>query len=145
MKAYISGVVDVTPIEVGGSPPLQIWGPNDPRPGYGLPGNPGSGGNPGGGLGLWGPGDPRPSNPIANAPGIPGYNPGGGLPPYIHGPTDPFPGYGLPEPPRWVGAKPEHPIVIQPGGSLFVPADSLAPGVPKVDMVINPPAKPTPK
>ena len=145
MKAYISGVVDVTPIEVGGSPP-QIWGPGDPRPSNPIANAPGIPGyNPGGGNppGFWGPGDPRPSNPIANAPGIPGYNPGGGL--GFWGPNDPRPGYGLPEPPRWVGAKPEHPIVIQPGGSLFVPADSLAPGVPKVDMVINPPAKPTPK
>lgn len=71
--------------------PPEIWGPTDPRPGYGLPGRP-----PGtwGGAGepfptppivipptqpgqpplvIWGPGDPRPTPPIEL--------PGGGNPP----------------------------------------------------------------
>ena len=43
------------PIPPGEGPPLGIWGPNDPRPGYGLPEPP---------PGIWGPTDPRPSHPI---------------------------------------------------------------------------------
>lgn len=39
---------------VPGAPPV-IWGPDDPRLGYGLPGQP---------PGFWGPNDPRPTPPI---------------------------------------------------------------------------------
>ena len=48
--------------------PLGIWGPTDPRPGWGLPGD-----------------QPYPEHPIFYPPGI-------------WGPTDPRPGWGLPGP-----------------------------------------------
>ena len=54
------GEASLTGLGVGGGPilpgdPPGIWGPNDPRPGWGLPGQP---------PGIWGPNDPRPSHPI---------------------------------------------------------------------------------
>ena len=88
-----------------GGPP-GIWGPTDPRPGYGLPGSQPRPDNtlPGQQPGIWGPNDPRPTPPIY----IP---PEGGQPPLgIWGPTDPRHGTGLPaEQP-----KPTHPIVLPP-------------------------------
>ena len=97
--------------EPGDSRPPQIWGPTDPRPGYGLPGNqPGIDNSlPQPPPGIWGPTDPRPGvGPII--PGVPpGIWGGGNVPmptPPIHlgpgggtgiwGPNDPRPGYGLP-------------------------------------------------
>lgn len=64
-EAYIVGLeVGGGPIMPGGEqPPLGIWGPTDPRPGWGLPGEP---------PGIWGGGNvPMPSPPIANVPGLP--------------------------------------------------------------------------
>ena len=51
------GVASITGLGVGGGPinPPGIWGPTDPRPGWGLPEQP---------PGIWGPTDPRPSHPI---------------------------------------------------------------------------------
>ena len=90
-------------------PPLGIWGPTDPRPGWGLPEQP---------PGIWGGGNvPMPSPPIANVPGAPGYQPPLG----IWGPTDPRPGWGLPEPQPPTGAHPEHPIYYPPG--IWGPTD----------------------
>lgn len=100
----------------GGRPPLGIWGPTDPRPGTGLPGDqpyPGQGlpGNqpyPGQGLpGLppyatTGPGFP--TNPIVLPPIAPG-----GPPVQIWGPIL-HPDQGLPGAPVY----PSHPIVYPP-------------------------------
>ena len=121
-------------------PPLGIWGPTDPRPGWGLPGQqprqprwasgvrpalprpglPGSQPYPDQGL----PRPPgRPTHPIYDPPypspgpaAVPGQipiyiPPAGGEPPLgIWGPTDPRPGYGLPG----EQPKPSHPIVLPP-------------------------------
>ena len=45
----------------GGQPPLGIWGPTDPRPGYGLPGA-----------------QPQPEHPIVLPPDLPEETPEGG-------------------------------------------------------------------
>jgi hypothetical protein len=126
------------PVPQPPQPPLGIWGPTDPRPGWGLPGSqphpdqglPGNQPYPDQGLpgnqpypdqGL--PRPPgRPTHPIYNPPypsqGLPPFPsnpiyipPSGAQPPLgIWGPTDPRPGYGLPgdQP------KPSHPIVLPP-------------------------------
>lgn len=122
--------------------PPGIWGPTDPRPGYGLPGPP---------PGFWGPNDPRPDNSLPGQP--PGYWGGGNVPmptPPIHlgpgggtgiwGPNDPRPGYGLPgQPPGiWgpndprpgygpVGPQPPFPGGGSPGDSLPTPPDDSNP------------------
>src|SRR4249919_302162 len=49
----------------GGQPPLGIWGPTDPRPGYGLPGS-----QPRPDQGLPGQ-QPKPTHPIVIPPGLP--------------------------------------------------------------------------
>ena len=73
------GEASLTGLGVGGGPmppgdgPPGIWGPTDPRPGYGLPGQ---------------------QPPIGAHPEHPIY-----YPPGIWGPNDPRPGWGLPKPP----------------------------------------------
>ena len=54
------GEASLTGLGVGGGPilpgdPPQIWGPTDPRPGWGLPSEPPV---------IWGPNDPRPTPQI---------------------------------------------------------------------------------
>lgn len=139
-------------------PPLGIWGPTDPRPGFGP--TPPGGGNvtppiyyppgiwgptdprpgfgptpPSGGSGIWGPNDPRPTPPIH-------LGPGGGIggPPGIWGPPGPWPGPGpLPGGQGGVVAPPSAgtPIKgslvwVEGRGYVFVP-DSLS----------KPPTEPT--
>ena len=114
--------------------PPGIWGPTDPRPGYGLPGGqpypdqglPGSQPRPDQGLpgsqprpdqGLPGGQGGQPTHPIY----IP---PEGGQPPLgIWGPTDPRPGTGLPGP----QPHPEHPIVLPPGLPPTIPGEGGGP------------------
>lgn len=83
--------------------PPGIWGPTDPRPGWGLPGpQPPAGAHPEHPIyyppGIWGPNDPRPGW------GLPGDQPHPEHPIVI----PPMP----PEPPS--DAHPEHPIVLPP-------------------------------
>ena len=100
-----------------------IWGPTDPRPGYGLPEPPPR---------IWGGGNvPMPTPPIH-------LGPGGevGGPPGIWGPTDPRPGYGLPgQPPRiWGGGNvpmPTPPIHLGPGGEVGGPPGIWGPTDPR--------------
>lgn len=61
-------------------PPLGIWGPTDPRPGWGLP-------TPQPPLGIWGPTDPRPGW------GLPGSQP---RPDNTLPGNQPYPDHGLP-------------------------------------------------
>ena len=90
-------------------PPLGIWGPTDPRPGWGLP-TPQPPQPP---LGIWGPTDPRPGY------GLPGNQPypDQGLPG-----NQPYPDQGLPRPPPPLGMwgpndpRPTPPIYIPPAG-----------------------------
>lgn len=111
-------------------PPLGIWGPTDPRPGYGLPGSqprpdqglPGNQPYPDHGL----PGQqPRPDHGLPPFPSHPIYfPPEGAQPPLgIWGPNDPRPGYGLPGP----QPHPEHPIVIPPGLPPTIPGEGGGP------------------
>jgi len=90
----------------GGSPPLGMWGPTDPRPTNPISGPvfPGSSPPPGGGgggppLGMWGPNDPRPTNPISG----PVFPPAGGLHPE-------HPIVIVPDPPPDAGEPPTGPI-----------------------------------
>lgn len=140
------------PPQGGGRPehpifyPPGIWGPTDPRPGWGLPGPQPPAGRPEHPIfyppGIWGPTDPRPGWGLPEGP--PGIWGGGnvpmptppihlpGSPPGIWGPTDPRPGWGLPEGPPgiWGGGNvpmPNPPIQLPgPGGPppVFDP-DSL--------------------
>lgn len=74
------GEAVLTGLGVGGGPVIPpggegIWGPTDPRPGHGLPGQP---------PGIWGPTDPRPGGgPIIPPEGPPTEPPpdGGDKPP----------------------------------------------------------------
>lgn len=59
LPPYPSHPIYIPP--VGGQPPLGIWGPTDPRPGYGLPGP-----------------QPHPEHPIVIPPGLPPTTPEGG-------------------------------------------------------------------
>ena len=123
MQRYLAWIV---PVDMGATPtppihyPPGIWGPTDPRPGWGLPEQP---------PGIWGPTDPRPGW------GLPGQPPGqpGGQPPGIWGPTDPRPGHGLPPtPPDIWGPNdpfPTPPIVI-PGQPPSKPPDNSLPAPP---------------
>lgn len=89
----------------GGRPPLGIWGPTDPRPGTGLPGDqpyPGQGLPGNQPIAGWGPGFP--TNPIVLPPVTPG-----GPPVQIWGPIH-YPDQGLPGAPVY----PSHPIVYPP-------------------------------
>ena len=100
-------IAGVPPGGVPGQPPLGIWGPPQMPPGiWGPPQMPGGGGGGGGQPpGIWGGGNvPMPTPPI--------YIPPEGSPPPlgIWGPTDPRPGWGLPQPPN----VPTHPIVLPP-------------------------------
>lgn len=106
------GEATLTGLGVGGGPmppgqggqPPGIWGPTDPRPGWGLPQPPGRP------PGIWGgPIDPYPGHPLP------------GQPPGIWGPTDPRPGVGPiipPGPPD--GGQP--PVDTVPGGDKPPPA-----------------------
>ena len=91
------------PIAPGGPPP-GIWGPTDPRPGYGLPGGGGGGGD----VGIW-PSPGHPAHPIA-----PGGRP---RPPGIWGGA----GEGFPTPPIHIPAPPTEP---PPDGADKPPPDS---------------------
>lgn len=96
------GEASRTGLGVGGGPimpgdPPGIWGPTDPRPGWGLPDPP---------PGIWGPNDPRPGwglpdAPVALPPTVPSHP--------IVLPDDPpeliiwppLPNNDLPDPPKW--------------------------------------------
>ena len=99
------GEASLTGLGVGGGPihpepPPGIWGPTDPRPGYGLPDNPG----------IWGPNDPRPTPPIhiPKPPIDPPSNPGEPKPPPPDGGWGWHPEYGWGYFPM-AGGKPQPP------------------------------------
>ena len=123
-NVVLVGEASLTGLGVGGGPlpggpgrpepPLGIWGPTDPRPGYGLPGQP---------PGIWGGGGvPMPTPPIY----LPPVNPG--EPPLvIWGPGDPrpTPPIHLPGPPPDAGPTPPDVAVKPPpdgGGWAYVSA-----------------------
>lgn len=98
----------ITPVDPSAAPtppiynPPGIWGPTDPRPGWGLPGQP---------PGIWGGGNqPFPTPPIV----IP--QPPGGGPPVVIWPNPGRPTHPIviPLPPIDIDAHPEHPIVLPP-------------------------------
>ena len=103
----------ITWLDTGsGSGPPGIWGPTDPRPGYGLP-------TPQPPLGMWGPNDPRPTHPIA--PGGQQPRPDQGLPgnqPYpdqgLPG-NQPYPGQGLPPFATNLPVVPPQQPIVDPG------------------------------
>ena len=112
----------IIPVSGGGGNPPGIWGPTDPRPGWGLPGDQ---------PGIWGPNDPRPGyGPVGPQPGGPRPEHPIFYPPGIWGPNDPRPGWGLPGNQPGVGAPvfPTNPIVIYPGGDPNPP--QTPPGAP---------------
>lgn len=101
----------IIPLDSQGSvtPPIYYppgtWGPNDPRPGWGLPMPP---------PGIWG-GGPFPTPPIAPGGTTPPW--GVNIPPGTWGPNDPRPGWGLPpdQPiPGWGAGFPTPPIHVPP-------------------------------
>lgn len=79
VPAFFMGNAWIAGLSVGGgpvyppdqpSPPLIIWGPGDPRPGWWVPGAPGDPNYKPEPLPpeIWGPDDPRPTVPIAEPP-----------------------------------------------------------------------------
>lgn len=102
--------------------PPGIWGPTDPRPGYGLPGQP---------PGTWGgAGEPFPTPPI-HLPPV-----GGGSPPR---PTHPIILPGVPTHPIILPGHPAHPIILpgDPTHPIVLPPDS-----PPIDPPIDPEPEP---
>jgi hypothetical protein len=138
-------------------PPLGIWGPTDPRPGWGLPEQPpgiwgggnvpmptppiyfppsGGGGQPGvpthpiyNPPGIWGPNDPRPSQPIyfPDRPGSGGGQPGVPTHPIYNPPGIWGPTDPRPSQPIYF---PEPPLGIWGGGNVPFPEHPIAPGGP---------------